>query len=126
MLRMGAHPAPPLEVTASEVEALRSVVRARTSEQRLVTQSRMVLLAAEGMDNARIAKEVGVSVPTVLLWRQRFAEHRLDGLADAPHPGRPRVYGRAVRERIVVETLRPPEGAVMRWSRARLAEPGNR
>lgn len=119
---MGAPPAPPLEVPAAEVDALRSIVRAGTSEQRAVMRARIVLLAAEGLGNTRIAERVGVSLPTVLLWRTRFAEHGLDGLADTPHPGRPRVYGRAVRDRIVAETLKPPEGAVTHWSRARLAE----
>jgi transposase len=119
---MGAPPAPPLEVTAAEVDALQAIVRAGTSEQRAVTRARIVLLASEGLANTRIAERVGVSLPTVLLWRSRFAEHGLDGLADAPHPGRPRVYGRAVREKIVAETLKPPEGAVTHWSRVRLAE----
>jgi transposase len=119
---MGAPAAPPLEVTAAEVDALRSIVRAGTSEQRAVTRARIVLLAAEGVANTRIAREVGVSLPTVLLWRARFAEHGLDGLADAPHPGRPRVYGRAVRDKIVAETLSPPAEPVTHWSRARLAE----
>ena len=122
VLRMGAPPAPPLDVTAAEVEALQAIVRAGTSEQRFVTRARIVLLAAQGVANSRIAVQVGVSLPTVLLWRARFAEHGLDGLADAPHPGRPRVYGREVRERIVTETLTPPEGPVTHWSRARLAE----
>jgi len=58
-----------------------------------------------------------VSIPTVLLWRRRFAEA---GLADAPHPGRPRTHGRDVRERILAATLTPPAGAT-HWSRARLA-----
>ena len=119
---MGAHPAPALVVTAAEVAALRSIVRAGTSEQRAVRRARIVLLAAEGVANTRIAGEVGVSLPTVLLWRSRFAEHGLDGLTDAPHPGRPRVYGREVREKIVSETLKKPQGAVTHWSRARLAE----
>ena len=34
----------------------------------------------------------------------------LAGLADAPHPGRPRVYGRDLRERILATTLTQPEG----------------
>ena len=84
-------------------------------------RARIVLLAAVGVANTRIAKEVGVSLPTVLLWRSRFEEHGLDGLADAPHPGRPRLYGREVRDKIVTETLTPPEGSVTNWSRARLA-----
>jgi transposase len=108
-----------LEIGKAEVEALRAIVRAGTSEQRAVTRARIVLLAAEGVANTRIAREVGVSLPTVLLWRARFVEHGLDGLADAPHPGRPRLYA---REEIVAATLKKPEGAVTHWSRARLAE----
>ena len=101
---------------------MRAVVRAGTSEQRAVTRARIVLLAAEGVANTRIAREVGVSLPTVLLWRARFAEHGLDGLEDAPHPGRPRVYGPEVRQRIVAATLKKPDVPVTHWSRARLAE----
>lgn len=99
-----------------------AIVRAGTSEQRAVTRARIVLLAAEGVANTRITKQVGVSLPTVLLWRSRFVEHGLDGLVDAPHPGRPRLYGRETRDRIVAETLRKPEGSVTHWSRARLAD----
>jgi transposase len=87
-----------------------------------VTRARIVLLAAEGVANTRIAREVGVSLPTVLLWRSRFAEHGVDGLADAPHPGRPRLYGREARDKIVAETLKKPAEPVTHWSRARLAE----
>ena len=117
---MPAHPAPPLVVSPAEIEALRSLVRSGTSEQRMVMRARIVLLAAEGAANVAIAKEVGVSIPTVLLWRTRFAEHGLDGLHDAPHPGRPRTYGREVRELVLSETLTKPE-ATTHWSRARMA-----
>ncbi|MBW6455889.1 MAG: IS630 family transposase [Trueperaceae bacterium] len=119
---MGAPAAPPLAIGEAEDEALRAIVRAGTSKQRAVTRARIVLLAAEGVANTRIAKQVGVSLPTVLLWRSRFAEHGLDGLQDAPHPGRPRVYGPEVRERIVATTLKKPEEPVTHWSRARLAK----
>jgi hypothetical protein len=50
--------APPLEIGEAEVEALRAIVRAGTSEQRAVTRARIVLLAAEGVANTRIAKQV--------------------------------------------------------------------
>ena len=71
--------------------------------------------------NTRIAKEAGASLPTVLMWRSRFEERGLDGVADAPHLGRPRVYGREARDRIVTETLTPPECALTHRSLARLA-----
>jgi transposase len=117
---MAAHPAPPLAVSESEAEALRAMTRAGTTEQRTAMRARIILRAAEGAAHVAIAGELGVSVPTVLLWRRRFKERGLDGLADAPHPGRPRTYGREVRERILAETLTPPE-ATTHWSRERLA-----
>jgi transposase len=43
----------------------------------LVIRSRALLLAADGVANARIADQVGVSVPTVRAWRARFAAEGL-------------------------------------------------
>jgi transposase len=97
------------------------MTRAGTTEQRTAMRARIILRAAEGAAHVAIAEELGVSVPTVLLWRRRFKEHGLAGLADAPHPGRPRVYGREVRERILATTLTRPE-ATTHWSTRRLAK----
>jgi transposase len=118
---MAAHPAPPLAVSESEAEALRAMTRAGTTEQRTAMRARVILRAAEGAAHVAIAEELGVSIPTVLLWRRRFKEQGLAGLADAAHPGRPRTYGRAVREQILATTLTKPE-ATTHWSRARLAK----
>ena len=117
---MAAHPAPALAVSEAEAETLRSMMRAGTTEQRLAMRARIILRAAEGAANAHVARELGVSIPTVLLWRRRFKEQGLAGLEDAPHPGRPRTYGREVREHILTVTLTPPEGAT-HWSTRRLA-----
>jgi Homeodomain-like domain len=38
----------------------------------LAKRARMVLLAADGMPNALIARTVGVSRPTVIGWRDRY------------------------------------------------------
>jgi transposase len=110
-----------LAVSESEAETLRALARAGTTEQRMAMRARIVLRAAEGAANVEVARELGVSIPTVLLWRRRFKEHGLAGLDDAPHRGRPRTYGRELRERIVTETLTPPEG-MTHWSRERMAK----
>jgi transposase len=117
---MAAHPAPQLAVSESEAEALRVLTRAGTTEQRTAMRARIILRAAEGAANNQVAAEMGVSIPTVLLWRRRFKERGLAGLEDAPHPGRPPTYGREVRERILAETLTPPEDTT-HWSRVRMA-----
>src|SRR3990170_6691909 len=118
---MAAHPAPPLAVGELEAEALRAMTRAGTTEQRVAMRARIILRAAEGAAHVEVSQELGVSVQTVLLWRRRFKDQGLAGLADAPHPGRPRTYGREVREQILAATLTPPE-ATTHWSRARLAK----
>jgi transposase len=57
--------------------------------QRLVRRSRIVLLAADGWSNTRIARAVGASVPTVALWRRRFIQGGVECLRqDAPGRGR--------------------------------------
>jgi LuxR family maltose regulon positive regulatory protein len=61
---------------------------------RLVQRAQMVLLAADGVSTQEIADRVGVSRPTVNLWRSRYAQLGMSGLADRDRPGRP---SRAIR-----------------------------
>ena len=67
-------PAAKLRVSKAQQEILNTWIRAPTTLQRTVLRSHIVLAAAEGRANHAIAKQLGVSRPTVLLWRQRFAE----------------------------------------------------
>ena len=97
---MPNHPAPPLVISESERASLRALLRAGTTEQRLVMRARIVLAAADGTANERIAAQLGVHRMTVLLWRGRFLRERMAGLVDAPRPGRELTYDRAARDRM--------------------------
>jgi transposase len=55
-----------------------------------------VLLAADGMANCAIAQRLGVCEDTACKWRRRYREKGLEGLADAPRPGRPRMFSASV------------------------------
>lgn len=79
-----------------------------------------MLLAADGEANYVIAERVGVSRPTVNLWRARYVELGMAGLADEPRPGRPRQVDRAA---ILTATLVPPPASlgVTHWSSRLLA-----
>ncbi len=79
-------------VELSEVERreLESLTRRRTTAQGLARRARIVLLAADGFENKKIASKLGATEDTVGKWRRRFAERRLDGLYDEPRPGAPR------------------------------------
>ena len=116
-IRGMAHPtAPPLIVDDVDTRALQAVARAPTSEQRAVTRARVVLRSADGAPIARIATELGVAIMTVKLWRRRYAQAGLAGLADAPRPGHPPTYTREDRDRLVALTMGPPPEGTTHWS----------
>jgi transposase len=111
-----------VELSESEREQLERWSRRRKTASGLATRSRIVLAAAEGESNARIAQRLGVSRPTVTKWRARFAEHRLDGLVDEPRPGRPRTVDDAKVEEVIVRALEsPPPDRGTHWSTRQMA-----
>jgi transposase-like protein len=58
---------------------LRSVLRTPAASQQQALRARIVLRAAEGVSDTQIAREMGVSLPTVGLWRRNFCERRAGG-----------------------------------------------
>ncbi len=116
------HPAPPLSVPEADKAVLEAVIRAPTSEQRLVTRAHIVLRSAEGIAMEHVARELGVAFMTVKLWRRRYAEAGLAGLADRPRPGHPPTYGREDRDRLLALTLGPPPEGTTHWSVRQMAK----
>lgn len=89
--------------------------------QQQAMRARIVLRAAEGASNTQIAAEVGVSLPTVGLWRRKFSERGLEGLQTAPRSGRPREIDDAEVQRVLAMTLETPPDGSTHWSARRLA-----
>ncbi|MGI0052899.1 MAG: IS630 family transposase [Thermoplasmata archaeon] len=75
--------------------------RCRTAPLRDVQRAQIVLLAARGWPNARIAHHLHLSENTVRLWRRRFVEDPEHGLEDRPRPGRPRTYSDLDRATVI-------------------------
>ena len=96
------------------------LTRSNTVSAAAAQRARIVLLAADGVANYVIAERVGVTRPTVNLWRSRYAERGLAGLVDIKRPGRPRTVDRA---KIITATLTPPPKSlgVTHWSSRLLA-----
>lgn len=109
--------APPLSLTPDQRAILQRWARGRRTPQRVTLRARIVLAAAEGLPNHRIAQELQVSRPTVLLWRERFATQGADGLRqDAPRPGRPPQVSAAKIDAVIKATLHTTPSNATHWS----------
>ena len=116
-------PTDALPMTIDQRRTLEKWIRAGTAPQRMVLRSQICLLAADGRSNNAIAKELGTSRPTVLLWRERFREQGPLGLSeDAPHgPSAQRLNHQKVKA-IVETTLQTTPPGATQWSTRMMAE----
>lgn len=113
---------PALEITDAERAELRRRLRAHTTTQQALCRVRIILLAAEGMPNRRIAQQVGIGADAVATWRRRFAAQRLAGLTDRRRPGRPRTYDHDARLKIVATVTTTQPAVDSQWSARLVAE----
>jgi transposase len=112
----------PIVLTAEERTTLERWARGRRTPARLVRRAQIVLRAVAGQRNDEIAAALATDRECVGRWRNRFAQHRLAGIArDAPRPGRTPAIAPAVLQRIVtLTTTATPPGAT-HWSTRTLA-----
>lgn len=115
--------APTLTLTSEERTQLTAWARGRRLPHRKVLRARMILMAADGFTNIRIAQEMQISRPTVQLWRERFLALRVAGLEkDAPRPGRtPRIPAAKIQA-IVEATLHQTPSNATHWSTRLMAQ----
>jgi transposase len=101
--------AAPLVLRPGDGARLRELTRSSVAPAGLVQRARMALLAADGVANAAIGRQVGVSTPTVLAWRNRYDAGGMDALVDQAPFGSPPVIDDAA---IIIHTLNPPPDAL--------------
>jgi transposase len=80
------------KLTSKERRAIQIFASSRTTEARLVERARIITLAAQGLNPSQIARELGISRPTVYTWIRRFNLQGVEGLEDQPRSGRPATY----------------------------------
>ena len=110
-----------IDLSVDERAQLERWAPRHTSAQALALRSRVVLLAADGLNNTEIAERLGVHRPMVRKWRGRFAQHRLDGLCDEPRPGQPRKITDEKLEEVIVRTLESTPRDATHWSTRSMA-----
>ncbi len=111
--------APDIVLTEEEHAELAKLVRSKLSSVRLAQRARIVLLAAEGMQNKAIALQLGVGRVQVARWRERYAEARLAGIErDLPRGAPPAKVDVA---RLVELTTQTKPVAATHWSTRTMA-----
>lgn len=100
----------------TERAELERITRSLSLPAGLVRRAEIVLRSADGATHRAIAAAVGVSLPLVSHWRQRFRDHRLAGLYDAPRPGRPRTHDEDEVARLLRTVLRTRPKEATHWS----------
>ena len=78
-----------IRLSPAERTHLESLARSYTSPYRDVIRAKIVLYAAQGLDNDTIAARLDTPRQIVSKWRKRFFEERLAGLEEKPRHGRP-------------------------------------
>lgn len=109
-------PIPPLTITGEERETLERWARRPTTGQAVAQRARLILSAAAGRPNTRVARDLRLTKQTVGKWRTRFLAKRLDGLLDEPRPGAPRTISDADVERVLTRTLETKPADATHWS----------
>jgi transposase len=109
--------ATPIALSSDQRRTLETWVHAAKTPQSIALRSRIILLAAEGLSNRQIARQLGTSRPTVLLWRKRFARGGPAALTEieAGRGRKRRISAKKVKD-IVDATLHTKPKAATHWS----------
>ncbi|HLB76129.1 MAG TPA: helix-turn-helix domain-containing protein [Candidatus Dormibacteraeota bacterium] len=126
---------PPIILTPVERQALEALLRQHSTPQQLVLRARIVLACAQELNNAQVARELGVSIDAARLWRRRWLETApadpeggpdvAARLQDWPRPGAP---GRFTAEQfcqLIAMGCEIPEGSerpISHWTPREMAD----
>ena len=113
----------PVVLNTEQRDLLESRARARSASARSVERARIVLLAADGMQDKQIAAKLKIMPEKAARWRNRFLDGGLAALdKDAPRPGRPsRITPEKIQQVVRKTTQEKPSNAT-HWSTRTMAK----
>lgn len=109
-------------LNVTERKELRSYARSRSLPHALVCRAKIVLMSADGHNDTAIAETLGVSAPTVRLWRTRYLERGLAGVYGDKPTGRPRTYDDEQVATLMRRALTTRPSEATHWSVRRFAK----
>ncbi len=128
-------PKPPMiELTSIERQELNNLLRRHSTPQQLTLRARIVLAAADGLNNGQIVRELGVSRDMAQLWRRRWLDLQAvsaddlsapERLTDVPRSGAPaRISAEAVCQIVALACEAPAQSGrpISQWSSREIAD----
>ena len=114
--------AEPLNLTEDERRELQQIAQSRTLPAGDVMRSRMILLLADGVSYQKIQDSLDTTAPTIARWKNRFLQHRVDGLVEERHPGQqPSVRTPKLQAKVLAAIKEGPRDGSTHWSCRKLA-----
>jgi transposase len=111
--------APAIELTEADRVELTRLVRSGRTSVRLAQRARIVLLAAQGLQNKQIAAQLGIGRVQVGRWRERYLQAGMAGIERDLPRGAPPVKV-DVAKLVELTTQRTPAAAT-HWSTRKMA-----
>jgi transposase len=110
-------------ISAADRDCLEAVVADRNRPQKHVARARLVLLSAERLGVAAVARGAQISRPAVWRWQQRYAEAGVEGLLrdKTRKPGKASL-DKAKVQQVVALTCAEPPGEATHWTGRMMAE----
>jgi transposase len=112
----------PINLTPEQRMILEQYARARSMPARVVERARIVLRAADGLENQQIAAELSITPEKAARWRNRYLDGGLPALEkDAPRPGGPRTITDQRIMTVVAKTTQEKPPNATHWSTRTMA-----
>jgi transposase len=111
-----------IQLTQEQRTELKKLVSTGSTQARVATRARIILLAAKGEGNQAIADALEVSWRTVIRIKSRFTLEGMGAIKEHARPGRPpRITGDIEARLVMLACSKPPEGR-SRWTLQLLAD----
>jgi transposase len=124
----------PINLSEAAITGLTKLIQAHQTGQQIVLRARIILAAGQGHSNSQIARDLGVDVDTVRLWRQRWQMLEpiplselsvAERLEDLPRPGAPARITAEQRCQMEALACEPPEKSgrpITHWTNREIAD----
>lgn len=110
-----------LQLNPEQREELERWAQSRALPAGDVLRARLILALADGLSYREIQRRLGMSAPTVSLWKGRFEQSGIAGLQGRHKGSKPRAATPAVQARVIRRVRQKPTDGSTHWSCRKLA-----